>query len=309
MMRIVWMQYPRVCNRKAQATMPFDPAMSDAIETAMARVPEWPGLANVRCEPIEGGLTNRSYCIITRKERFVLRLNAPNSEAMALDRNHECEVLSAAETAGIGPDVVRCLPDQGLLVTRWIEGRRWSLTDIGKSQNIARLAARLRDIHALPATGKPFDPVASMQTYARIIQVAGISLPPQAHSLRERVESLGPDNIRATHLCHNDIVHTNIIDGGRLRVVDWEYAAMGDPMFDLATVTRYHRFSRAQTDKLLTSYGGDVSRSQRARFEDMQMVFDALHLFWLLAQKATSQLSGEIDTRIKGLVGFLENPP
>ena len=35
--------------------------------------------------------------------------------------------------------------------------------------------------------------------------------------------------------CHNDLLAANFIDDGeRVWIVDWEYAGMGDPFFDLA---------------------------------------------------------------------------
>ena len=35
--------------------------------------------------------------------------------------------------------------------------------------------------------------------------------------------------------CHNDLLTANFIDDGtRIRIVDWEYAGMGDVFFDLA---------------------------------------------------------------------------
>ena len=47
--------------------------------------------------------------------------------------------------------------------------------------------------------------------------------------------------IRRPALCHNDLVHSNIIDGDPVRLIDWEYSAVGDPYFDLAIVVRHHQ--------------------------------------------------------------------
>jgi thiamine kinase-like enzyme len=41
--------------------------------------------------------------------------------------------------------------------------------------------------------------------------------------------------------CHNDLLSANFIDDGeRLWIVDWEYAGMGDPYFDLANFAANH---------------------------------------------------------------------
>ena len=43
-------------------------------------------------------------------------------------------------------------------------------------------------------------------------------------------------------LCHNDVHHLNIVDGASLRLIDWEYAGVGEPLFDLASLCVYHRY-------------------------------------------------------------------
>ena len=47
--------------------------------------------------------------------------------------------------------------------------------------------------------------------------------------------------------CHNDLLNANFIDdGARIRIVDWEYAGMGDPFFDLGNVSINHGLSEAE---------------------------------------------------------------
>ena len=56
----------------------------------------------------------------------------------------------------------------------------------------------------------------------------------EAHASAARIEGAS----RAGHRpvpCHNDLLAANFIwDGMRVRIVDWEYAGMGDRCFDLA---------------------------------------------------------------------------
>lgn len=288
--------------------MAKDLLMPDTIEAAISRVPQWSGVAHTHYELIERGLTNRSYRVLVGGQEFALRINAPDSAALGLDRYHEREVLIAAGRAGIGPELIYCSPEEGLLVTRWIDGTPWSRADMDREENVVRLAARLHDIHALPRTCKVFDPVRNIRSYAALARDAGIALPPHARELERRTERIA-DQLEATHLCHSDVVYSNIIDDGSLRIVDWEYAAVGDPLFDVATVARYHRFSAPKADKLLEWYVGGVTASHRKRFARIQTVFDTLHLFWLLAKKATLPPRAEIDERIDALLRYLENPP
>ena len=44
--------------------------------------------------------------------------------------------------------------------------------------------------------------------------------------------------------CHNDLLPANFIDDGeRIRIVDWEYAGMGDPFFDLGNFSINHELT------------------------------------------------------------------
>ncbi len=48
--------------------------------------------------------------------------------------------------------------------------------------------------------------------------------------------------------CHNDLLTANLIhDGERVRIVDWEYAGMGDRYFDLGNLVDQQRLRRAPT--------------------------------------------------------------
>ena len=55
--------------------------------------------------------------------------------------------------------------------------------------------------------------------------------------------------------CHNDLLNANFIDDGdRLRIVDWEYAGMGDPFFDLGNFSVNHGLSLDEDLVLLAAY-------------------------------------------------------
>ena len=48
--------------------------------------------------------------------------------------------------------------------------------------------------------------------------------------------------------CHNDVHHLNVVGGDELRLIDWEYAGAGEPLFDLASVCVYHGYDRTRRE-------------------------------------------------------------
>ena len=66
--------------------------------------------------------------------------------------------------------------------------------------------------------------------------------------------------------CHNDLLTANLLhDGERLRIVDWEYAGMGDRYFDLANLSINNGFEEADDERLLAAYFGSPARRRASR--------------------------------------------
>jgi thiamine kinase-like enzyme len=67
--------------------------------------------------------------------------------------------------------------------------------------------------------------------------------------------------------CHNDLLAANFIgDGERLWIVDWEYAGMGDPAFDLANFAVNNGLDEDGDRVLLEAYGADPEAHVLMRF-------------------------------------------
>jgi thiamine kinase-like enzyme len=83
-------------------------------------------------------------------------------------------------------------------------------------------------------------------------------------------------------LCHNDPYHLNFLDDGDLWLIDWEYAGMGDPMYDLAGIGL--NLDEAGRDLLLRSYYGEVNPDLRHELDRLIPVFLCWNTMWCLTQ-------------------------
>jgi thiamine kinase-like enzyme len=91
--------------------------------------------------------------------------------------------------------------------------------------------------------------------------------------------------------CHNDLLNANFIDDGtRLRILDWEYAGMGDIFFDLGNFAVQHEFNGKQDEVLLRTYFGEPTDSQRAHQKLMKIMSDLREAMWGLVQVGVSKL-------------------
>jgi thiamine kinase-like enzyme len=73
--------------------------------------------------------------------------------------------------------------------------------------------------------------------------------------------------------------------------VDWEYAGMGDPFFDLGNFSINHELTPAQDAVLLRAYdGADPLPARLARLTLMRVVSDFREAMWGVLQQGISTL-------------------
>lgn len=236
-------------------------------------------------EPIKHGLTNRSWLVSTDGDRFVVRISDVGSaEELQIDRDSEAVVLQHVARAGIGAQVLRCDPTRGILVTRYL-GATWTEQDAQSDYNIDRLASLLRRLHALdvPAGVRAVDLGSTVDGYVRTLLERGTHTGLVSSALRdcadETAMQLREDSTPC--LCHNDVHHLNVVGSDPIRLIDWEYAGIGEPLFDLASLCVYHRYRKPQRERLLTAYAAPSAAISWQRLELACWLFDYIRDLWM----------------------------
>jgi thiamine kinase-like enzyme len=234
----------------------------------------WPGRA-VELEPLGGGITNHNFRVVVDGEAFVLRIVGRDTEQLGIDRGVELEASRTAAALGIGPEVAAFI--EGCLVTRFLEG------ETGRP-GTAEAGALLRRLHDGPPIPGQFDSFRVVEAYAATAGEA----PPEygrAKAVADRIETRRAGVVPRP--CHNDLLPANFVhDGERLRLVDWEYAGMGDPYFDLANFAVNNELDPDGESELLAAYGGgDADALVLMRF-----MSDLREAMWGVVQRAISQL-------------------
>jgi len=254
-------------------------------EQALSRVPGFEERADVReIRWIAGGLTNRSYVIVTGSEQLVLRLDEEQTSAFGLDRHTELQILRNAAEASLAPQVRYAEPEAGILLYEYLPGRVWTRASLDDDDNLDRAANLLRNVHALPASGVVLDPRAAASRYAAVA----------SRNAELRADTaLWVDIVRAAPepaagcCCHNDVIASNIIgDTGdaRLKLLDWEYACDNDPWFDVASLIAYHDLDCRQSARLVQAYTAGPASEVQERLESQLRLYDAIQALWLAAR-------------------------
>ena len=91
-----------------------------------------------------------------------------------------------------------------------------------------------------------------------------------------------------------------------IRIVDWEYAGMGDRFFDLANFSINHELGEAERETLLRAHAGDVRAEDVAALELMRFMSDFREAMWGVVQRAVSTLDFDFDAYAREHFGRLE---
>jgi len=273
----------------------------------LRRVPELAG-AELHFVVLSGGITNRNFLVSSpgMADRYVLRLAGNDTYLLGISREVEHAATVAAAGVGVGPEVVAYIRPEGYLVTRFIDGAPLPLEQVREPETLRRVGEALRRIHDGPAIPGLFVPFRIVEAYRALAMARGVPIPPAyelAHAVAARIELAlltSPVELRP---CHNDLLNANFIvdEAGRIRIVDWEYAGMGDPFFDLGNFSINHELTAVEDDVLLRAYEGSPALGERAhaahlaRLRLMRLVSDFREAMWGVLQQGISSL--EVDFR------------
>jgi thiamine kinase-like enzyme len=269
--------------------------LGDELVATMQRVPELAG-RDLTLSALSGGITNRNFLVTIagQPDRYVIRLAGNDTHLLGISREVEYAATVAAAGVGVGPEVAAFIRPEGYLVTRFIEGTGVPPEAIHDPAVLAKVADSLRRIHDGPAIPGLFVPFRLGEAYRALAVERGVAIPPEyelAASIVRRIELALLSSPLAMRPCHNDLLNANFIDdGSRIRIVDWEYAGMGDPFFDLGNFSINHELTADEDEALLEAYEGAARPERLARLGLMRVVSDFREAMWGVLQQGISTL-------------------
>jgi len=265
----------------------------DAIWAIARSVPGWE-TGGLEMEPLEGGITNRNFVVTREGERFVLRVPGRDTELLGIDRANEARAATLAAEANVGPPVVAFLPASGCFVARFVEGSHIPIEDLRRDDVLGSVVRSLRRFHRCTPVPSAFNVFQVVQTYAETAAKRGVATPSaylDARELSGRIDVAFRTNPSPLTTCHNDLLNANFLrDGDHTWIVDYEYAGMGDPFFDLGNLSINNGLDDDAQALLLRTYFGEVRDVHRARLALMRIVSDLREAMWGVVQQAISTL-------------------
>jgi thiamine kinase-like enzyme len=266
----------------------------DNLSPILQRIPQFNEVKSLEIQELTGGITNKNYKINADGECFVLRLGGNETQFLGIDRKTEYQCSLLASQIGIAPEPIAFLEPEGYIVARFISGKAIPVDEIGTEENITGVVRSLQACHGLDFFPGTFSPFRVAEEYAETARRFHVMLPAKLDGYLEKSNEIEKALYRQTlqmHPCHNDLLNGNFIDDGtRIRILDWEYAGMGDIFFDLGNFAVQHDFDDELDELLLKTYFREPTDEQRAHQKLMKIMSDLREAMWAQVQRGVSRL-------------------
>lgn len=216
---------------------------------------------------LKSGMTNKSFLFELKGKRYICRVPGPGS-GFLVNRVQEKAVYDAVIPLGITEPVVYLEPENGYKISEFVEGARNAQSD--NWTDMERMMGQLGCLHASGASVEhSFDIRERISFYESLCRSHGGTLFEDYGEVRKQVNWMldALDAIpRKRCLCHVDANVDNclVLENGEIRLLDWEYAGMCDPLIDVAMCAIYSCYGEEETDRLLKLYlKREPSREER----------------------------------------------
>jgi thiamine kinase-like enzyme len=257
------------------------------------------------------GLTNRVYLVETPAGRFCLRIPGSGTAAI-IDRRAEEHCARMAAAAGVAPAVVY-FDDVGAMVTPFVAGKSLSAQAFRCDPTaISRAAAALRHLHDRSGPfATEFRAFSVVEHYRYLLGRRGSDILPSLAQTMDEASYLRmalAARPAALKPCHCDPTGANLLDTGeKVWLIDWEYAGMNDPFWDLAYLSLQSDFTAAMDGRLLSDYlGRPALPAEAARLTAQKAACELLSAAWALVQDSAGNRAADFRSYAAGTLQRLQ---
>lgn len=233
------------------------------------------------------GIVNKVYRLVDGERSYAVKWLGYD-DFSGIDRQQQFLLQKTLAKSAIAPEPVWLSDDKNIWVEQWED----NADPNPDGRSVDELAYVLAYIHRLPISATPLNLYSRWLHY---IQMAGLkiddSLFNKAVSMREQVfesEQQTSDYV----FCHNDLYTHHIIRHASPFIVDWEYAAMGNRFFDVASCAKINALSNEGVLQLARAYAREISRDEDSVIVQVQTCMQLVNItneLWLRALETTQE--------------------
>ena len=208
-------------------------------------------------ECVKEGMTNHSYKFTYDGTEYFARVPGEDTDTY-IDRKVEGEILEKLKSANITEEVIYFDKDKGYKISKYLNGAR--PLNINDENELKKCMALYKKIHLLDVkVDASCDIIDKVKEYLNIIKEKNIYVPYEDFdTVIENAKIIGNyldkvDNVKT--LTHGDPNPNNVLAvGNELKMIDFEYGGMANPLSDIALFGDYVEFDIDKTFELYKMY-------------------------------------------------------
>lgn len=245
-----------------------------------------------------GGMTNRNFKVFIKDTWYVLRIPAPGTGDM-INRKEEYNNIIYANKIGLDSGLIYFNKSTGVKISKFIENSESLNPNSSKKiENMKMVCSILRKLHTSKEKMKNiFDIYTKIELYEKLSKQKNALFFKDYYQVKEKVYLLKDiiDDIKLVP-CHNDTVSENFIKNkeNKMYLIDWEYAGMNDPMWDLAAYCLENNFTENEEELFLKIYfKGNIEDKYKKRILINKIYQDFLWSIWTTIKEANGENFGD----------------
>jgi thiamine kinase len=262
---------------------------ADSANDWRARLPGWhTGQPLLAVAELGSGSGGRVWRVTTQRSSCVYKMRSPRD--VAIDRERQSALQNTAAAHGLAPLQLWQDAVSGDELAEYCAGRTVTDSAFADRKFLRRLAGRIGRLHtvAIPADWRPradwrFDILRHLNV--RLARTRNLLSAAELDCARGLLadapavlRELGGEQ-RPLALLHLDIHAGNLLDADELVLLDWDYAALGDPIWDLASMAASHPQLMLHASEMLAAAGRAQDLSVR-QWQLAQSLFALLSRLW-----------------------------
>ena len=213
---------------------------------------------------LEGGMSNYTYVVECEGKKYTYRVPGKFAEKF-VDRDEEWANIQEVDRLGLNNVTTYVEIRSGEKLAEYVDGTIMSTTDVVSYNEMSVKA--LKKIHGSDLKFQDYNAFGRLDDYQNYCIETGFVLPQEYLDLRKKLEDIRATQVNVPKVpCHCDYQPTNlVINGDKLYVLDWEFAGMNDPFYDIAC------YGNAGFDKALSLLEAYVGRKPNK--EELQRLY------------------------------------
>lgn len=250
----------------------------------------------VRKFQVCGGMTNTNFYVKTDRGEYILRIPGAGTDQM-IDRTQEETNGRLGSRLGINIPNLYFNRDTGVKITAYIpQAETLNPRTARWESNMKKVTDLLRRLHQSGlymdnefSVRKEYERYKDQAREVRGKYYQDFQMMDEwFYHLMNRLDQMEIDKCT----CHNDLVAENFIKDcqGRMYLIDWEYAGMNDPMWDLAAHLLECGFSPREEELFLQYYfQKEIPPQWTERIAIHKMCQDILWSIWTVIKEAKGE--------------------